>query len=133
MTAQIAQIAQAQRDGLERLYTFRLGNDLFGDPITHDDLSAFLDEHPSIMPVLRDAPAQLVRFFPNRPLYLTLNFDPENPAFDHIGVYVTTLLPIVDALMVEKDFSRTWRHEARRTTQWRVSFSACTPKEMGEE
>ena len=133
MTASVSQAGQAQLDELERLYRVRLGNDLFGNPISRDDLIAFLDANPDTLPVLLDTPAHIAPFFPGSPLYLRLEYDPEISALDTITIYIVTALPFKDARKILRDFYHTWGQDACRKAHQRVFFGVAEPGDLGEE
>ena len=133
MTIQEIHISHAQIAELEQHYTIRLGTDIFGDPISHDDFIAFVQQHPYVLPVLHDAPAVIASLFPNCPLYLSLEYDPEIAAFDHLRVYIATPLELRDLLDRRKRFYYVWGHDAVRRAHNKILFSAVTPGEMATE
>lgn len=98
-------------DTLEKLrqnYTFR----------QEDEVVAFLKEHPSLHPVLQEAPDRIHEFFPDSQLFLEIYFDPELDDEYQLILGVPITLEAEKAIDQMKKLRRDWwldqPFEARR-------------------
>ncbi len=67
-------ITKADLEKLEQLYTFR----------DQEEVVAFLEEHPSLIAVLLEAPGKIEQYFGNVPLFLEVQVDPEISNYVHL-------------------------------------------------
>ena len=98
MTAQTTAIPAAQMTELERLYSFR----------GRDEVINFIEQHPTLVPVLLEAPAKIAEYFPVQKLYLDVVFDTESEALDTLYVNMVTSLDVKTAMAIEDRFYDEW-------------------------
>ena len=97
MTAQTT-ISHDQLQELDRLYKYR----------GRDEVIAFIEQHPALVPVLLEAPTKIAEYFPVQKLGLSLWLDPENDYFDAVEINIITTLAGKAALDAYRRYSYDW-------------------------
>lgn len=76
------QISNKEIEQLDQIYTIR----------DREEVLAFLEEHPFIIPVLLEAPERIKPYFGDASLALEINLDPEDTFFDSVVLVIATKL-----------------------------------------
>ncbi len=62
--------------------------------IRGDDVFAFIEQHPFLVPILLEAPAQIKPYFPESPLALEMFIDPEGIGVRSLLIVIPTRLDV---------------------------------------
>lgn len=83
---------------LEELYQIRNPREVF----------KFLLEYPSLIPVLKDTPAQIKNFFPDAQLLLSYEVDPEIVGLADLALIIAPTEPPLEAMEKLLQFRTAW-------------------------
>jgi len=104
-------VSPADLARLEALYTFR----------DRDTVTGWLDRYPFLVPLLLDAQPHLRKYFPDEPIFLQVEFDPEEAELTHLGAYIATDL---DESIERLDrFGVDWWLDVIAQTNLKLNFS----------
>lgn len=91
-------IAQAEIHELEKAYSFK----------NKEKVLNFINQHPSLMPLLIEAPGKIVKYFADTPLSLEVQFDPEIADLITLLVWIETKLEPEEALAKLDQLDEEW-------------------------
>lgn len=108
----IAKLSQAEIIQLEQLYTLR-------EP---SQVLEFIEKHPFLLPLLLEAPDKIKHYFPDTPLILEVDIDPESSSMDDDQLAILIASEIDPEESVDKlcELNRAWAIDIQRISQWKL-------------
>lgn len=84
------------------------------------EVGEFIERHPFLLPLLREARVHIHEHFPGEEVALEVVVDPEEPDFEELFAYIQTDLPPEDALSRLRQLDSDWWLEAMPRAQNKV-------------